>query len=139
MEIKNIFDYIKILNKKEKITVRNWDLFLKNFNSFIINRFYSNDKFTIYFSELMNMKTEYLTKKMIFDFYYYGLPKINHFIKYTKKEAENDKNILYIQKYFDISIDEAKEYLKIIDKKELDKIISIYENIGINKKDKRRS
>lgn len=52
------------------------------------------------------------------------------YIPYPKNTKEKDvKEIDYLCKYFKINPSKAQEYLELIDKKELNKIISMYQSL----------
>jgi hypothetical protein len=65
-------------------------------------------------------------KKQIYSIYREYIPKNNKWSKYVKSSSkEFDKDlILQLKKHFNVSIREIKDYLKILDKKEVQSILN---------------
>lgn len=80
--------------------------------------------------ELSKLK---LTNKEYFDFCYYGIPKMNIFIKYTAKKAKQDQEIKWISEYFSVSLEQAKQYIKLLPEDEKQQIFEYFNNRGIKK------
>lgn len=80
--------------------------------------------------ELSKLK---LTNKEYFDFCYYGIPKMNIFIKYTAKKAKQDQEIKWISEYFSVSLEQAKQYNKLLPEDEKQQIFEYFNNRGIKK------
>jgi hypothetical protein len=64
-------------------------------------------------------------KKQIYSIYREYIPKNNKWSKYIKSSnKEPDKDLVeYLKKYFDVSTREIKDYLEILDKKEIQSIL----------------
>ena len=129
----NPFDHIKNLHTKK----RRWEDFndeeKKSFNVFIINKTLS---FNPNYLGVVNMVQNYiglnqiLSQKEVFNLYYSLLPTKFRFYRWikgekTKKEKEKAE---YLAMHFEVSIREAYDYLKILDKKTINKIIKNYKN-----------
>ena len=129
----NPFDHLKNLHTKK----RTWNDFndeeKKSFNVFIINKTLS---FNPSYLNIVNMVQNYtglnqvLSQKEVFNLYFSLLPTKFRFYKWikgekTKKEKEKAE---YLAMHFEVSIREAYDYLKILDKKTINKIIRNYEN-----------
>ena len=129
----NPFDHIKNLHTKK----RRWEDFndeeKKSFNVFIINKALSMNPNYI---NVVNMVQNYtglnqiLSQKEVFNLYYSLLPNKFKFYKWikgekTKKEKEKAE---YLAMHFEVSIREAYDYLKILDKKTIKSIIKNYKN-----------
>lgn len=80
--------------------------------------------------ELSKLK---LTNKEYFDFCYYGIPKMNIFIKYNAKKAKQDQEIKWISEYFSVSLEQAKQYIKLLPEDEKQQIFEFYTNRGMKK------
>ena len=129
----NPFDHIKNLHTKQ----RSWDDFndeeKKSFNIFIINKALSmNPNYLDIVNMIQNFTglNQILSQKEVFNLYYSLLPNKFKFYKWikgakTKKEKEKAE---YLAMHFEVSIREAYDYLKILDKKTINSIIKNYKN-----------
>jgi hypothetical protein len=124
----NPFDYIKVINKKEDpdgISQQcNED---KGYSQFIINRFYSFFKDTIFFANEVNARSQQLNSQMHFDFYYHLLGKKQRFQKWVRKQAEDKSrqdDIEMLQKYYGCSSKEAARMLPLLNQKQKQQIES---------------
>ena len=129
----NPFDHIKNLHTKKRI----WDDFndeeKKSFNVFIINKALSmNPNYLGIVNMVQNFTglNQILSQKEVFNLYYSLLPTKFRFYKWikgekTKKEKEKAE---YLAMHFEVSIREAYDYLKILDRKTINKIIKNYKN-----------
>ena len=129
----NPFDHIKNLHTKK----RHWENFndeeKKSFNVFIINKALSMNP---NYLNIVNMVQNYtglnqiLSQKEVFNLYFNLLPTKFRFYKWikgekTKKEKEKAE---YLAMHFKVSTREAYDYLKILDRKTINKIIKNYKN-----------
>ena len=129
----NPFEHVKNLHTKK----RRWEDFndeeKKSFNVYIINKTLS---FNPNYLGIVNMVQNYtglnqiLSQKEVFNLYYSLLPTNFRFYKWikgtkTKKEKEKAE---YLAMHFKVSIREAYDYLKILDKKTINGIIKNYKN-----------
>ena len=129
----NPFDHIKNLHTKK----RTWNDFndeeKKSFNVFIVNKALSMNP---NYLGIVNMIQNYtglnqiLSQKEVFNLYYSLLPNKFKFYRWikgekTKKEKEKAE---YLAMHFNISTREAYDYLKILDKKTINKIIKNYKD-----------
>ena len=112
---------------------KSWDSFeeseQKKFSPFIINRWLSMDN---EFIEIVNYFQEYaigtLEPREVYKWYCDVLPKGKRFNKYIKgkKNKKYDKELVdIIVKYFECSKLQGKEYIELIDKKELKEILEM--------------
>ena len=131
----NPFDHIKNLHTKQ----RSWDDFndeeKKSFNIFIINKALSMNP---NYLDIVNMVQRYtnnlLDPKEVFNLYFNLLPDKFRFYKWIK--GTKDKNIEKYQilaQHFECSSREAKDYMELLDKKEINKILKLYKD-GTSKK-----
>ena len=129
----NPFDHIKNLHTKQ----RRWEDFndeeKKSFNVFIINKGLSMNP---NYLEIVNMVQNFtglnqvLSQKEVFNIYFKLLPNKFRFYKWikgekTKKDKEKSE---YLAMHFKVSTREAYDYLRILDKKTINKIIKNYKN-----------
>ena len=129
----NPFDHIKNLHTKK----RHWENFndeeKKSFNVFIINKALSMNPNYI---NVVNMVQNYtglnqiLSQKEVFNLYYSLLPNKFRFYKWIKgeKTKKDKEKAEYLAMHFKVSTREAYDYLKILDKKTINKIIKNYKN-----------
>ena len=130
------FDHIKNLHNKQ----RRWEDFndeeKKAFNVYIINKTLS---FNPNYLDIVNITQKYSTgqisQKEVFNIYFSLLPNKFRFYRWVKgKKTKKDKEKAeYLAMHFKVSIREAYDYLKILDKKTINKIIKNYKN-GTSKK-----
>ena len=131
--MKNIFDWLKAINTTkppiELFTDKDWEVW----NSYMIHRFLSMDRSHI---ELINEIQEILPqdKKKIYSIYKEFIPKNTKWNKYIKSKIKqpNKDLINHIKDYFECSSKEAKEYLGIISKVEINNILA---SKGLDKKE----
>jgi len=111
----NPFDHIKNLHTKK----RTWNDFndeeKKSFNVFIIN-----------FTGL----NQVISPKEVFNIYFNLLPNKFRFYKWIKgeKTKKDKEKAEYLAMYYKVSIREAYDYLKILDRKTINSIIKNYKN-----------
>ena len=129
----NPFDHIKNLHTKK----RRWDDFndeeKKSFNVFIINKALSMNP---NYLGIVNMIQNYtglnqiLSPKEVFNIYFNLLPNKFRFYKWIKgqKNKKDKEKAEYLAMHFRVSTREAYDYLKILDKKSINKIIKNYKN-----------
>jgi len=123
--MKNVFDWLKEINTKKthsnEFTNQDWD----TWNSYMVHRFLSmNPDFTELVNEVQILPPT--SKKQIYSIYREYIPKNNKWSKYVKSSTkEPDKDLVeYLKNYFKVSTREIKDYLKILDKKEIQSILS---------------
>ena len=129
----NPFDHIKNLHTKQK----RWEDFndeeKKSFNVFIINKGLSmNPNYLGIVNMVQNFTglNQVLSQKEVFNIYFKLLPNKFRFYKWikgekTKKDKEKSE---YLAMHFKVSTREAYDYLRILDKKTINKIIKNYKN-----------
>jgi hypothetical protein len=123
--MKNVFDWLKEINSTKShpdtFTNQDWDIW----NSYMIHRFLSmNPDYIELVNEVQSLPPS--NKKQIYSIYREYIPKNNKWSKYVKSSSkEFDKDlILQLKKHFNVSIREIKDYLKILDKKEVQSILN---------------
>jgi hypothetical protein len=131
--LKNIFDWLKAINTTkppvESFTDKDWEVW----NSYMVHRFLSMDRSLI---EIVNDIQEILPtdKNKIYSIYKEFIPKNTKWNKYIKSKIKqpNKDLINHIKDYFECSSKEAKEYLGIISKVEINNILA---SKGLDKKE----
>lgn len=123
--MKNVFDWLKEINSTKShpdtFTNQDWDIW----NSYMVHRFLSmNPDYIELVNEVQSLPPS--NKKQIYSIYREYIPKNNKWSKYVKSSSkEFDKDlILRLKKHFNVSVREIKDYLKILDKKEVQSILS---------------
>ena len=126
----NPFDHIKNLHTKQ----RTWDNFndeeKKSFNIYIINKALSMNP---NYLDIVNMVQRYtnnmLNPKEVFNLYFNLLPNKFRFYKWIKGTKDKNKEKYQIlAQHFKCSSREAKDYMELLDKKEVNKILKLYKN-----------
>ena len=129
----NPFDHIKNLHTKK----RTWNDFndeeKKSFNVFIINKALSmNPSYLGIVNMVQNFTglNQILSQKEVFNLYYSLLPNKFRFYKWIKgeKNKKDKEKAEYLAIHFKVSTREAYDYLKVLDKKTINKIIKNYKN-----------
>ena len=120
----NIFDWLKEINSTkshpDSFTNQDWDVW----NSYMVHRFLSmNPDYIELVNEIQVLPPT--NKKQIYSIYREYIPKNNKWSKYVKSSIkEPDKDLtLQLKKYFNVSVREIKDYLKILDKKQVQSIL----------------
>ena len=126
----NPFDHIKNLHTKQ----RTWSDFndeeKKSFNIFIINKALSMNP---NYLDIVNMVQRYtnnmLNPKEVFNLYFNLLPNKFRFYKWIKGTKDKNKEKYQIlAQHFKCSSREAKDYMELLDKKEINRILKLYKN-----------
>ena len=111
------FDFAKsVMSSKEDLYTTD-DIFLKEYEPFMVNRILSNSPQAAIFANVLNMFPD-LNKKLQYDFLLHGLPKIKGYGKmWTKKEVDEEASAKakYISEVMSVSIKRAYELLSFID------------------------
>ena len=133
----NPFEHVKNLHTKK----RRWEDFndeeKKSFNVYIINKTLS---FNPNYLSIVNMIQNYtglnqvLSQKEVFNLYYSLLPTKFRFYRWIKgeKSKKEKEKAEYLAMHFKVSIREAYDYLKILDKKSIKSIIKNYKCQKLN-------
>jgi hypothetical protein len=123
--MKNVFDWLKEINSTKShpdtFTNQDWDIW----NSYMVHRFLSmNPEYIELVNEVQSLPPS--NKKQIYSVYREYIPKNNKWSKYVKSSSkEFDKDlVLQLKKHFNVSAREIKDYLKILDKKEVQSILN---------------
>jgi hypothetical protein len=123
--MKNVFDWLKEINSTKShpdtFTNQDWDIW----NSYMVHRFLSmNPDYIELVNEVQALPPS--NKKQIYSIYREYIPKNNKWSKYVKSSSkEFDKDlVLQLKKHFNVSAREIKDYLKILDKKEIQSILN---------------
>jgi hypothetical protein len=124
--ITSFFDMANIIMEKKPIpSLEDIEKFC---TPYMLNLYFSLDPQFIAIAQEMN--TLKLTNKMYFDCLYYGIPKCKKYIKWDSKKQAKATHELYIMEYFGCSQSTAKDYLILLDEKELKYIVDFFINRG---------
>ena len=126
---KNIFEWLEHLTYKKSsynsFEEKSWE----NFNAYMVHRFVSMYEGYI---DIANIAQRFhpTDKKGIYNFYCEMLPKKKMFLRYIKSKIKiSPKEIKqYISNYYKCSLDEANEYITLLDKSDI-KII--FDKLGV--------
>jgi hypothetical protein len=131
--MKNIFDWLKQINyiksPVESFSDKDWEIW----NSYMIHRFLSMNP---NFLEVVNFVQDYppQEKQKIYSIYKEFIPKNNKWNKYIKSNTKepNKELVEVLTKYFSCSKKETKEYIYLLDKQDISRILT---SIGLDKKE----
>ena len=131
--MKNIFDWLKAINTTkppvESFSDKDWEVF----NSYMIHRFLSMNKDYL---EIVNFVQDFppQEKKSIYSIYKEYIPKNNKWNKYIKSKVKQPNKDLvdHIKDYFECSSKEAKEYIYLLDRPNISRILT---DRGLDKKE----
>jgi len=131
--LKNIFDWLKAINTTkppvESFSDKDWEVF----NSYMIHRFLSMNKDYL---EIVNFVQDFppQEKKSIYSIYKEYIPKNNKWNKYIKSKVKQPNKDLvdHIKDYFECSSKEAKEYIYLLDRPNISRILT---DRGLDKKE----
>jgi len=123
-----IFDFLKGMTQNKEVLDFNDNSIQRNYSPFIVDKYVSMVNLFLPVANAMN-KTRDLPKKMHYEFYKSVLPKKNIFFKYIKKKKEDDTAIDCIARYYEVSYREAKLYLSMFTKDQINQIVDKY-NFG---------
>ena len=113
----NIFDWLKEITLKKS----EWSSFTEDqkdeFNSYMVNRFLSQDSNYIDIVKIVQ-KIPYTEKGKIYNIYKSLIPKRNVFLKYVKSSTPTypQKLLEYVANYIECSQTEAGEYIPLLGK-----------------------
>ena len=129
MKLKSLFDHINHITSKQ--TKGYWDTLneteKKQWSNYMINRFLSMKmEWTDFVNEIQKLK---LDSRMLYLVYSNVLPKGKQYLKYIKKKKDPIYNTQVVQKiseYFECSHSESEDYLKLLSKKQIRELVSLY-------------
>jgi len=120
------FDIVKNIQSKDRVLT---DQEISDyFNSFMVNRIFSNDQSIVHLANELNKSG--FTSKMVYDCYFYGLPKMKKYIPYNSKREKADKEIQYIMDFYKCNLTTAKQYASLISDEEKTMIVEYNEKRG---------
>lgn len=122
---KSPFEYVKSINDKTGYIFDS----AEKYPSFVVNRCMSfNSDTSLFANEINKYSQAKLTDQQNYDFLYYAIPKKKRYGKWIK--SDQLPNLEVICKFFDCSIEKAKEYMKILTDDQIQEIITKMENGG---------
>jgi hypothetical protein len=118
------FDFVKsVSNTKHDITEDNPEI-IEYYNPYIVNRALSYFPDTVLLANDLNL---YHNVPLISQYYYYmgSIRKRNRFAKWEKPKKDTD--IILIQKIYNVRMEVAKQYRKLISDKDMKKLYELTE------------
>ena len=114
----NIFDHLKniTITKDPYLGEEGW-------NNWMINRFLSMNQDYIEVVNIVQKNTWQMKGEYLYNLYKDIIPKQYVYLKYVKSNTKQDYNVEEIeavQQYFEVSKKEAKEYINMLPKEELE-------------------
>lgn len=132
---KTFFDHLNQIVKYKKTNYWNnlSEEDRKTWNTFMMNRYLSMNLNWTVVVDFFQKYNHALSDRLSYILYVNYIPKTNIFLKYIKKDKseKNSEIIKYISKYYLCSLSEASEYLYLLSKEDLNKIL---EDFGLDKK-----
>jgi len=133
---KNIFEWLEHLTYKKSsynsFEEKSWE----NFNAYMVHRFVSMYEGYI---DIANIAQRFhpTDKRGIYNFYCEMLPKKKMFLRYIKSKIKTPPKEIkqYISNYYKCSLDEANEYIRLLDKSDI-KII--FDKLGVEIKEQKQ-
>ena len=128
-----LFDMLNDLtHKKEYIIDGNESAYVP----FMINKGLSQQPDLIFIANEMNKSASTLTKEMQYDFYFHSINAKKRYGKWTKSESD-DEMVELVAELYNVSKMEAREYLTILSKENI-QIIKNMERGGVSKKGRKK-
>ena len=134
--MRNVFDWVKEINTRkspiDSFSNKDWD----QWNSYVVHRVLSmNPDYLALVNEVQKLPPT--DKKQIYSIYREYIPKNNKWSKYVKStvKSRNKDLIDLLKDYYQLSKREVKEYLTLLDNKE---ILRILTQLGVNQKDAKK-
>ncbi len=133
---KNIFEWLEHLTYKKSsynsFEEKSWE----NFNAYMVHRFVSMYEGYI---DIANIAQRFhpTDKRGIYNFYCEMLPKKKMFLRYIKSKVKTSPKEIkqYISNYYKCSLDEANEYITLLNKSDI-KII--FDKLGVEIKEQKQ-
>lgn len=125
-----LFEVLKSINQTKKPWTSLTEEEQKSINHFLLNKYISLNKDYIEIAnEVQSLNIQ--DPEKLYKIYTNLLPKDTRFHKYIKSNVEktNEEHIGYIAKYFECSLENAKDYHILINKEQIEQII---QQLGIN-------
>lgn len=121
------FDFLNDLGESKKGLFN--DQTEGSFDTFMINRGFSQGLDTIMFANEMN-KHWHLSKEMVHDFYLYIIPKRKRRNKWAKQNKDNKETIDLIVNHYKVNRTVAIDYLKLLSLDDIQNLKKLYETGG---------
>jgi hypothetical protein len=118
----NIFDHIKNIT-----TTKGPYLGDEGWNNWMINRYLSMDPEYCEVVNLVQKNTWQMKGEYLYNLYKDLIPQQYKFLKYIKASKKSDyklDEVEAVQSYFEVSKKQAKEYIEMLSKDELESIVS---------------
>lgn len=133
-----LFDFLNEITYSK----RPWEQFTEDeqseFNIFMINRFISMNQDYIDVVQLIQSHPT-LSPKLVYKYYCDLLPKRKSFFRYIKSQSKHEPEVIKsIAEYYQCSTREAKDYITLIDKQQLQNVINLREPGKKPKKNKKK-
>jgi len=97
-----------------------------SFNNYMVNRFLSMNQDYVELVNIVQKNTWQMKAEHLYNLYKDIIPKgyvFSKYIKSTTKKEHNWEHIFAVMKYYEVSRREAKQYIELLSKKEVEKIV----------------
>lgn len=124
------FDFIKTISETKTNLIEDDPDCEKDYNSYIVNRGLGYFPDTVLYANEMNMYPN-IPKKAQYYYYLASLRKRKRYSKWHKLEENNDLDV--VQKIYNVRVEVAKEYLKILTEDNMKELRQMLETGGDKK------
>lgn len=122
----NIFNIVKRI----QTTKDDWNTIPEaeraTFNNYMCNKVLSMNQDYVELVNIVQKNTWQMKAEHLYNLYKDIIPKgyvFSKYIKSTTKKEHNWENIFAVMKYYEVSRREAKQYIELLSKKEIEKIV----------------
>ena len=121
----NPFDYIKSINSKNYIED------ISGFSYWLTFKVYSVDPGYVFLVNALNKRGIHkLSKRAVYDFLFYTIPKNRKFLKYPKS-LKQVNNVKYLMEYYGVNENIANDYYELIEPEEMKEIKEYFIKRGL--------
>jgi hypothetical protein len=122
----NLFDFLKSISETKE-SMLDLEDFNKQYPAFMINRFLSASRDTIFFANIMTQMS-HLPENLQYAFLFNGIDKKKRYFHYGGKgTAHKSKEIECVVKYYSCNKEQALDYINLMTEEQLQNIKDIYE------------
>lgn len=96
------------------------------YQPYVVNKAFAQHVDTVLIANEVNSFHNDLTPEMHYDFYYHVVPKKK---RYGWKKRTKNEELMAVARYYKLSFKKAEEYMKILDDKDIKRIVKIYNEV----------
>ena len=130
-----LFDFLKDLTYHKEYILDEDNK--KEYNQYMINRFFSMDAGTVLHSQEMNLRPD-IKKEMHFSYFFNCLRKKKSFFPYVKGDQKNTETLKLLGEYYGYNLNRCKEVLSLHSLQDIEEIRNRLYVGGVDGKKKRK-